>query len=114
MVGLVGELLLQDLALGDIADVQDHSLHARQVKEVGDGHLARRPGAQLVTDPTVQRGGQGGCLQRIIQAGGQRRPIVRMYQVQQRLVDELTRRVGEDPFHRGALEPDDAISVGQG
>ena len=109
----IGEPLFHLLPVGDVADVQHQRLRARPVQEVGDRHLAVGPAAELVPEPAVDADRHRRRRQRLLQAGGKRRPVGWMQELAECLTLELGRGVGEEPVDRGADEANHALRIGE-
>ena len=111
MEGLVDELVLERLALADVARVEHEAADARVVEQVRDRHLRRAqlPGAvaHLQLDDAHGVGLDAAWLERSRAAARRRR----VEQVGERLTGERLGRVAEDPLDRLALVHDDAVRV---
>ena len=59
MERLVGQLLLERLALADVAAVEHDAAHVFVVQQVGVQHLELKPAPVLVSQPALDRLGAG-------------------------------------------------------
>nr|BFE68985.1 hypothetical protein GCM10020092_022860 [Actinoplanes digitatis] len=103
VVRLVHELLLQLLALADVAGVQDQAADVRVVEQVGDGDLGLPHPAVVVRQGHLDHR----CRVRLIadRAQGLGEPAGRcgVEQADEPAAGEHVRRVAEDPLHGLAL-----------
>ncbi len=104
---------LRELALGDVAEVHDHGLHAGFMEQVPHGRLDPAPRPVLV--PYLQLGARHvvGLLQQLRPAVDRMLRVVRMYEVSHRLLDQLPRRETEHPFDRWAGVDDAPVRAHQ-
>ena len=99
MKGLVGQLLLQALALADITRVEDQALHRRQPEQIGHGHLDRAVGVVFPAKPAFDRDRRTDDVDRLVDLAQHLGAIVRVDELAERGSDQLRVVEAEDAFH---------------
>jgi hypothetical protein len=97
--GLVGQLVLELAALGDVAGVEDQPAHAGVVEQVGDGELHRALLPVAVLEWELQLDHAVGYLGDLGQALPQPGPGTGMEDVAERSALKVGLAVAEDPGH---------------
>ena len=116
--GLVGELLLERLALADVAAVQHDSPHVLVLEQVGVLHLELEPGPVAVANPALDhvRLGPASCIRVADAREDLTEPrAVRWGEEPGKLrAFHLVRPIAERALDRGALVRHDAMCVEDG
>ena len=112
--GLVGELLLEDLALAHVTAVEHDAVDVLVVEQVGVEHLELAHAAVAVDQAALEHDGSGVGVRRVGQDMGQAALLAERQELLEAGADELLGRVAEDPLDRGALVDDQPGRVEHG
>jgi hypothetical protein len=97
--GLVGELVFELAAFGDVASVEDQPAHTGVVEQVGDGELGGAPVAAAVLDGELELEHPIGALGDLGQALAQPGPGIGVEDPGDRLAEQVGVAVAEDAGH---------------
>jgi hypothetical protein len=109
--GLVDQLGLQLLAVGDVAGVQHQPAHVGVLEQVGGHGLGVQPGAVAVADPPGLGGRHPRPQGRLGHEPGDPLAVVGVDQGEGVAVDQLARVVAEHPADRLAVVADGPVGV---
>ncbi len=109
--GLVGELLLECLALADVPAVEDDAANGLVVEKVGVANFEAQPALVGVLERAFKCMVVGPDFARVVHDPLEPRAVGFSEEAVEARTLDFLRRVAEDSLDRGALVGDDAVNI---
>ena len=108
---LMRELVLECLALTDVARIEDQTADRRQGEQVGNGDLGGTVRVVLPSKPALERERQALDVDGLVDLAQHLHSVVVVDEVSERPPNQLGFGVAEDPLHRTTLITDQSVAI---